>query len=176
MRADELGHAVLAPDGEAYSRVVETFGRGVLAADGVSIDRRKLAKEVFGKPDRLAALNEIVHPAVFAQEEAFMAAAAAADPHAITVVEAAILIETGRYKTYDKLIVVVCPEQQQLERALHRSGGTANRADIEARIGRNKPIEEKRRFADYVIDTSGSRELTAQQTRIVYEELRRIAG
>src|SRR4051812_46075743 len=113
IRADDLGHLVLAPEGEAYGQVVREFGSGILEQNTGQIDRAKLAAEVFGQPDRLALLNSIVHPAVFAREEAFAAAAAARDPQAIVVVEAAILIETGSYTKYDKLIVVACSEEQQ---------------------------------------------------------------
>ena len=174
--ADDLGHAVLAPGGEAYDAVVAEFGSPVLSDDGRSIDRRKLASAVFGNPEQLAKLNSVVHPAVFAREEAFTQSAAAADTHAIVVVEAAILIETGSYKKYDKLIVVVCSEDQQMERAMRRAGQSATPEDVRARIERQIPVNEKRKFADFVIDTSGTREQTAEQTRRVYEELRRIAG
>ncbi len=161
VRADDLGHQVLAPGGEAYDAVLAAFG---------TVDRRALAAEVFDKPDRLALLNSIVHPAVHAREEAFAQAAAAEDPRAIVIVEAAILIETGSYRRYDKLIVVVCSEAQQFERAMHRDG--IAREQVEARLRRQLPLDEKRKYADYVIDSSGSKEQTLEQTRIVYEELR----
>src|SRR3954454_7265015 len=102
VRADDLGHQILAPGGEAYDGVVRQFGAGILNPEG-AINRTKLAAEVFGEPEKLAALNALVHPAVFRREEEFVAAAAASDRHAIVVVEAAILIETGSYRRYDRL-------------------------------------------------------------------------
>ena len=110
------------------------------------------------------------HPAVIRREEEFIERVAAADPDAIVVVEAAILIETGSYRRFDCLILVVCPEEQQIERAMHRDGCT--RQEAEARLRRQMPIEEKRKFADFVIDTSGPKESTAEQARRVYEALR----
>lgn len=169
IRADEIGHEVLAPGGEAYDGVVARFGTDILKIDR-SIDRQKLASRVFGDTARLAALNEIVHPAVLHREEEFITAATAADPSAIVVVEAAILIETGSYRRYDRLIVVICREEQQMERAMQRSG--ALREDVEARLKRQMPLSEKRKYADYVIDSSGSKESTIEQTRHVYEALR----
>jgi dephospho-CoA kinase len=169
IKADELGHEVLEPGGEAYEGVVREFGSGILTADG-AIDRKRLAAEVFGKPDRLAALNRLVHPPVIRREQELMAEVAARHPEAITVVEAAILIETGSYKRFDKLILVVCSEAQQLERAMERDG--ADREEVLARIRRQMPLEEKRKFADYVIDTSGTKEDTLQQTRQIYSSLR----
>ncbi|MGH9674214.1 MAG: dephospho-CoA kinase [Bryobacteraceae bacterium] len=173
VRADELGHAVLAPDGEAFEGVVAEFGRGILNEDG-SIDRRKLAAQVFDNPERLAALNRLVHPPVERRERALMNAFAAREPDGIGVIEAAILVETGSYRKFDRLIVAVCGEDQQLERAMQRDGLT--REEALARLRRQMPLAEKARLADFVIDTSGSMEDTLRQTRSVYEELRRIAS
>ena len=155
IRADDLGHEVLAPDGEAYSAVVEAFGPGILDADG-QIERRKLAAHVFDDPERLDLLNSIVHPAVIRREEQFTETVSAKDPDAIVVVEAAILIETGSFRRFDCVIVVVCTPEQQMERAMHRDRGT--REEVEARLRRQMPVEEKRKYADYVIDTSGPKE------------------
>ena len=171
IQADELGHEVLAPGGEAYDAVVREFGRGILTADGL-IDRQQLASLVFGSPERLARLNGLVHPAVVRREEESIAAFVAREPRGIAVVEAAILIETGSYKRFDRIILVWCAEQQQVERALRRGG--AEEGDVRARISRQMPLEEKRKFADFVIDTSGGKQDTLRQARAVYEVLRRI--
>lgn len=176
IQADEIGHEVLAPNGEAYADVVREFGEEILAEDG-SIDRRRLAALVFADEAMLARLNAIVHPAVIRREENLTAQFFAREPHGIVVVEAAILIETGSYHRFDKLILVFCDREQQMERAMRREGSVET--DIRARIGRQMPLEEKRRYADFVIDTSGTKEDTLRQTGIVYgklldEELRRM--
>jgi dephospho-CoA kinase len=171
IQADELGHAVLEPGGEAYNAVVREFGREILTSDG-HIDRRLLAARVFGNPERLERLNALVHPPVVRREEEQIAEFAAREPHGIAVVEAAILIETGSYKRFDKLILVTCAEEQQLERALRREGAVAE--DVGARLSRQMPLAEKRKFADFVIDTSGEKPETLRQTRAVYEALRSI--
>ena len=82
-----------------------------------------------------------------------MAEFAAREPHGIAVVEAAILIETGSYRRFDRIILVTCMEEQQVERALRREGALL--ADVRARLSRQMPLAEKRKFADFVIDTSG---------------------
>ncbi len=170
IQADELGHAVLARGGEAYRPVVGEFGEGILDRTG-EIDRRALAAQVFGSPQRLERLNSIVHPHVIRKEEEAMAEFAAREPHGIAVVEAAILIETGSHKRFDKIILVTCAEEQQIERAMRR--GTV-REDVVARLNRQMPLAEKRKYADFVIDTSGAKEQTLEQTRAVFEALRRI--
>jgi dephospho-CoA kinase len=175
IQADELGHEVLAPNGEAYADVVREFGGEILAdgaGDSRDIDRRRLAALVFADASKLARLNAIVHPAVIRREEALMAEFFARQPHGIAVVEAAILIESGSYRRFDKLILVFCAQERQIERAMRREG--AVEADVRARIGHQMPLEEKRKYAGFVIDTSGTKEDTLRQTRTVYEELRRM--
>jgi dephospho-CoA kinase len=172
VRADELGREVLLPGGEAFEATVDEFGPDILSENG-QIDRKRLAAIVFGAPERLARLNAIVHPVVIRMEERLLSEAEAQDPHGIGIVEAAILIETGSYKRFDKLIVVYCQPEQQVERAVHRGGITPDEA--RARLSRQMPVEEKLRYADYVIDTSGAKENTVEQTKAVYESLRSLA-
>ena len=169
--ADELGRMALEPDGEARAPVIREFGRGILDERG-RIDRRKLAAEVFGDPDRLELLNGLVHPVVIRREEELIAQAAARDPNGIVVVEAAILIETGSWRRFDRLILAVCPLEAQVERAMNRDGIT--REQTLMRIARQMPLEEKRKYAHYVVDTSGAREDTYRQALAVFQSLRSI--
>jgi dephospho-CoA kinase len=171
IQADELGHEVLGSGGEAYEAVVKEFGSEILAGSG-EINRRALAARVFDAPERLARLNALVHPPVLRREEELIARFAEREPEGIAVVEAAILIETGSYHRFHRLILVTCAEEQQVERAMRREG--AVEADVRARISRQMPLDAKRKFADFVIDTSGSKEDTLRQTRAVYESLRRV--
>ena len=171
VQADELGHQVLAAGGEAYDDVVREFGGDILKTGG-EIDRHALAARVFGAPERLARLNALVHPSVLRREDALIAEFAAREPDGIAVVEAAILIETGSYKRFDRIILVTCSEEQQVERAMRRDGALLD--DVRARLGRQMPLDQKRKFADFVIDTSGEKEDTLRQTRAVYDALRRL--
>jgi dephospho-CoA kinase len=173
IQADELGHEALLQGGGAYEGVVREFGPGILAPGG-TIDRNKLAAEVFDKPERLALLNSLVHPPVIRREEELMAELAAADPHGIAVVEAAILIETGSYRRFDRLVLAVCSPEEQVRRAMERNGAT--RDQVLARIDRQMPLEDKRRYADYVIDTSGTKDDTLRQVGETYQKLRSIAS
>jgi len=169
IEADKLGHEVMMPGAEAYDAIVQEFGPQVLDSDG-RINRRKLSGIVWNDPERLGKLSSLVHPPVQVREEVRMAEIARTDPRAIVVVEAAILVETGRYKCFDRLIVVTCASEQQMERALER--GSYNKEEILARLNRQLPLAEKLRVADYVIDTSGAKEATLEQVRTVYDKLR----
>lgn len=166
--ADELGHKVLAPDGEAYALVVEEFGPAVLQPDG-AIDRRRLAAIVFHDPERLDRLNQLVHPAVLRHVDEQSLRIQTGHPDGIVVVEAAILIESGTHRRFDRIILAVCDTQQQVERAMRRDGLT--RGEVLARLQRQMPLEEKRKYAHYVIDTSGSKEETLRQVHRTYAAL-----
>lgn len=171
IQADELGHKVMEKGAEAYESILKEFGASILN-EAQEIDRRKLGAEVFANPDRLAKLNAIVHPAVRARSLELTEAFRQRDPGGIIVYEAAILVETGSFRDYEKLIVASCTEEQQVERALARDHFT--REEALNRLRRQMPLEEKVKYADYVIDTSGTKEHTLDQTRTVYASLRRL--
>jgi dephospho-CoA kinase len=172
IEADATGHEVLRPDGEAYAPVLAAFGTGILDAEG-RIDRPKLAAIVFGNPEKLARLNAIVHPAVRKRALDQLAEIGKRDPHAIAVYVAAILIESGAWREMDKMIIVSCARAQQIERAMQRPG--AIESGVLARLESQMPLEQKRTFANYVIETGGTKEDTLRQTAMVYRDLRRLA-
>lgn len=169
IRADDLGHEVLSANGAAYAGVLRQFGSDILKEDG-EIDRRRLGALVFGDPERLARLNELVHPHVFALQAERIAAWRRAEPRAIVVVEAAIMIETGSYTRYDTIVLAVCARETQIARAMRRDQLT--REEVEARLARQMPLEDKIAFARFVIDTDHTKEETTLRARQVYESLR----
>lgn len=169
--ADRLGHEVMAPGGPAYGPIVERFGAGILGEDG-AIDRKKLGAVVFGHEELLEQLNAIVHPAVFDRETAFLAEVSAKDQKAIVVLESAILIETGRYKAFDRLLLTTCAESLQVSRAMKRDG--LSRSEVLKRIRHQMPFDEKKKFAHFVIDTSGSKTQTAARVAAFFESLRNL--
>jgi len=175
IQADELGHQVIDQGGETYEAVVATFGKEILDPDG-TINRRRLAAIVFADhpdaPQQLAKLNALIHPHVKMREQSLRDAFAEQHPDGVAVTEAAILVETGSYKDYDRLIVAVCRPEQQIERAMERNG--ASRDEVLNRLRRQMPLDDKVKYADFVIDTSGSKENTLAQTRAVHEALRRL--
>jgi dephospho-CoA kinase len=169
IQADELGRTVIEPGGEAYDAVVREFGPESLNADG-RIDRRRLGAIVFSNPARLAQLNALVHPHVRARAQALAEGYFRDHPDGIVVTEAAILIETGSFRNYARLIVAVCRPEQQIERAMARDG--LSRQEVLDRLKRQIPLEEKVKYADYIVDTSGPKEQTRERTRVVYQSLR----
>ena len=166
--ADQIAHSVMEPNEPAYDDIVREFSAEVLATDS-TIDRAKLGAIVFADSLRRQRLNEIVHPRVIEKQNRLLAEAEASNPDGIAIIDAALMIESGGYKRFDKLIVVFCDRETQVERLMHRN--QISRADAERRIAAQMPSEEKRKYADYEIDTSGTKEATTERTKIVYEKL-----
>jgi dephospho-CoA kinase len=168
--ADAVVHRLLGPGSEVSREIGECFGEGVVAEDG-SIDRKALGAIVFADPEKREKLNAIVHPRVWSEIRRFFQEAERGGAK-LAVVDAALMVETGSYKTYDRIIVVHCRPEQQVERLMARD--RLSRAEAEKRIAAQMPIGEKRRYGDFLVDTSGS--LTETEARVdeLVEELRKI--
>jgi len=168
--ADKIAHSVMEPGRAAYNDLVKEFGEGILAADG-RIDRLKLGPIVFADAERRKRLNEIVHPRVIEEQNRLLAEAEARDPRGIAIIDAALMIESGGYKRFDKLIVVYCDRETQVARLMKRNQIT--REDAERRISAQMSSDEKRRYSDYEIDTSRTFDETRQHVVALYQQLRR---
>ena len=169
--ADKIAHSVMEPGRDAYRDIVQEFTDSVLSEDG-QIDRAKLGAIVFADAERRKRLNEIVHPRVIEEQNRLLGGAERADPDGIAVVDAALMIESGGYKRFDKLIVVYCDRETQINRLIGRNQIT--REDAERRVAAQMSSEEKRRYADYEINTAGTMEETRRRVTEVYNELRRL--
>jgi dephospho-CoA kinase len=169
--ADKIAHSVMEPGRPAYDDIVREFGESVLSADG-PIDRQKLGAIVFANEPRRRRLNEIVHPRVIEEQNELLQQAEAKNPDGIAIIDAALMIESGGYKRFDKLIVVYCDRQTQIERLMLRNKIT--REDAERRVAAQMSSDEKRAYADYQIDTSGTFDETRQRVVEVLEALKRL--
>ena len=172
--ADEVAHQVILPGEPAYRDIVEHFGIRILGDDS-AIDRQKLGTTVFGDERQRQRLNRIVHPRIHQELDRRLIRLqqeAGSEP-VLAIVDAALMVETGSYRKYDYVVVVSCRPQQQLERLLGRGGLT--RREAQARIDSQMSIEEKVRFADFVIDNSGDRARTRARTREVHRQLLKLA-
>ena len=160
----------MAPGGVAYADVVKAFGPSVLAPDG-SLDRKRLGDLVFADAEARARLNALVHPHV--REEEQRRAAAVGGPGTPVVTDAALLVEAGVHLRFHRLVVVHCPPEIQLRRLQERDG--LDRAAAEARLAAQMPIEDKRRFAHFEVDTSGGFVDSDRQADALAEKLRALA-
>jgi len=179
IQADAIAHDLMRPGAAVYEEVVRHFGREILNPDG-TVNRARLADAAFGAPggsnqlSRVEELNQIVHPAVIGRQDERMEEIGLGDPTAIAIVEAALILEAGAGKRFDKVIVVTCRTEQRAERWAQRMNVDLEtaRKEVARRMAAQLPDEEKIKAADYVIDNSGWLEETRKQVKQVYERLR----
>jgi dephospho-CoA kinase len=166
--ADETAREVVTIESPALRDVTAAFGTEILKSDG-TLDRSKLGALVFVDAARRATLNSILHPYIIARQDERLREWEALDPGGIAIIDAALMIESGGYKRFDKLIVVHCRADVQLERVMARN--QLSREEAARRIAAQMPQEEKKKFADYLIDTSEGFESARKRAGEVYEEL-----
>ena len=170
--ADEVAREVVRPGTAGLQAVVEAFGKEILESDG-TLDRSMLGAIVFTDADKRKQLNSILHPFIIAAQDEELAGLERKDPEGIAVVDAALMIESGGYRRFDKLIVVYCEPDVQLQRLVKRD--QLSLEDAQRRISSQMPQEEKKSYADFLIDTSGSFESTRQQVEDVFRQLKELS-
>lgn len=198
VQADRIAHSLMQPGEAVYNEVVRHFGCDILNSDG-SINRSKLAELAFGanslssnpaasnlveaslgnespvntQSARVEELNRIVHPAVLRRQEDWMNEIGRHDPHAVAIVEAALILEAGAARQFDRLIVVKCSEEQRIARfaARQKLNLEAAQKEVTRRMAAQLPEAEKIKAATYVIDNSGSLDQTRSQVRQLWGEL-----
>jgi dephospho-CoA kinase len=175
VEADRIAHDLMVPGQPVYNEVVRHFGGGILNPD-LSVNRAKLAEAAFGSPaspSRVQELNRIVHPAVIRSQEEWMEEMGRQDPHAVAIVEAALIVEAGAAKRFDRLIVVTCSDEQRIVRfaARQKLDLEAARKEVARRMAAQLSDAAKIKAADYVIDNSGTLDQTREQVRQVWEKL-----
>jgi len=167
--ADRAAREVVLPGMPAWERIVRIFGRDVLQPSG-EIDRERLGRLVFNDAKMRAMLEEVVHPEVVRHMEDRIVTIGTGSPDAVVILDVPLLIETGMQRGVNEVIVVYCPEDQQIRRLMIRD--SVNRDEALARVRSQLSIEEKRRFASMLIDNGGTREETRIQVISVFESLR----
>ncbi|KAB2370756.1 dephospho-CoA kinase [Actinomadura montaniterrae] len=168
--ADKIAREVVEPGTPGLAAVVAEFGADVLLPSG-ALDREKVGRIVFADPERLAALNAIVHPLVGERMQELMDAAPA---DAIVVYDVPLLAENGLAGMYDAVVVVDAPEETQLDRLTSRRGMTEE--DARARMANQATREQRRAVATHVIDNSGTLDDLKSQVDALWETLTRQAA
>lgn len=174
IQADQISHQLMQPGQPVHQEVVKHFGPGILNSDQ-TVNRPKLAEAAFS--GRIQELNQIVHPAVIQKQNEWMDEIGVREPHAIAIVEAALILEAGFGDDFDRLIVVTCREEQRVQRWAHRmkvDEETARR-EVVRRMAAQFTDEEKIRASDYVINNSGSLDETQKQVNEIYVQLKGLA-
>jgi dephospho-CoA kinase len=170
--ADQTAREVVMPGAPGLIAITEAFGDEILNPDG-TLNRKQMASVVFADEEKRQRLNHILHPYIIARQDEILNAWEAEDPKGIAIVDAALMIESGGYRRFNKLIVVHCRPEVQLERLLLRDKLSLEEA--QRRINSQMSQAEKQKYADYLIDTSDGFELTREQTLRLYDRLVRIS-
>ena len=167
--ADQTAREVVLPGTAGLAAITSEFGTEILNPDG-TLNRKALGAVVFADESKRQRLNNILHPFIIARQDEILREWEAENPHGIGIVDAALMIESGGYRRFDKLIVVHCRPEVQLERLMLRD--KLSREEAQRRIGAQMSQEEKMSYADYLIDTSDGFEPTRELTLRVYKELK----
>lgn len=165
--ADRIGHEVMEPGGPAHAQIVERFGGEVLAPDG-TIDRARMAERVFSDRVERQALESILHPRIVEEARRRLAELSGRRETALAVVEAALMVEAGTWRLYDRLVVVHAPLEDRVARMVLRG---LDPQQTRARIQAQMPLEEKVALADYPVDNGGSLERLQKQVSRLYSML-----
>jgi dephospho-CoA kinase len=160
------------PHKPAWSELIRAFGQEILQEDG-SIQRKKLADKVFVDPRQRKLLNQILHPRIKEEMDRRTKEIGEKDPQAIVVIDAPLMVELGDHREMDKLIVVTSTQTQQIERLKDRD--RTNTEEALRIVSSQMPLEEKLKFANYVIRNEGSMEETKKRAKEVYQELKKVA-
>ncbi len=172
INSDDIGRTLMQPGNVVYDRIVSGFGSEMVDDNG-QLDRVKLADIVFHNLEKLKHLNAIVHAPVLREIDRQVQLARRKDPNAVILVESAVLFEAGQNRRFDKMVVVWCNPEQQVERYVAKSRVSAE--DVQRRMDAQMPGEEKKRLADFVIDTSGPMEDSEKQSREIFTQLQTLA-
>ena len=168
LEADTLAHELQVPGQPAWKAIVSHFGEKILNPDK-TINRQALGAIVFSDAQERKFLNNLVHPMVMVQKKDLIKKINHKGRYKIFVSVAALTVEAGYAKSYDKIIVVHCDKQTQLKRLMERDN--ISRTKAAEKISSQMPSEKKLEYADYKIDTSGTLRETLDQAEKVYRSL-----
>ncbi len=165
--ADEIVRDIVKEGTPVWQEIVELFGRDVLKPNG-SIDRIKLGALVFRDEEKRRALENIIHPRVYTVIEDRIKEIQRNEADAIVVLDIPLLIETGYHKKVNKVVLVYVDRRIQLERLIERG---LSESEAEERINAQIPMEEKKAYADYIIDGSSRIEYLKSEVRRICNEI-----
>ncbi|MBA3769309.1 MAG: dephospho-CoA kinase [Blastocatellia bacterium] len=167
--ADNIARVAVERGTPGLERIVETFGTNIVTSDG-ELDRKKLGAIVFADAEKRAQLNAIVHPLVFDAQDRWIRSIYSEERNAIVVVDAALMIESGGYHRFNKIIVVWCDAAIQLQRLIERD--RLDTVTAKMRIAAQMSQDEKKQHADYLIETTHGFDAARIETERVVNELR----
>jgi dephospho-CoA kinase len=172
IHADLICRQLVAPDEPAWKEIVLKFGSEYLSSDN-TLNRSKLATEIFKSKSKRKVLEAILHHRVMAEEKKLYFEQKKNNPKAVVIIDSALLIESKNYKNVDKVIVVESSQELQIKRVVSRDGETLT--SVEKRLKIQMPLAEKLNYADYVLCNITDREQLKYQVHQLYLDLKNFA-
>jgi len=170
--ADEICRSLVEPGKPAWREIIDLLGNGILK-DDQTLDRRKIADIVFNDPENKKALEAILHPRVMEKEQAIYKDILKSDPGALVIIDATLLIESENYRKVDKVIVIACDEETQLHRIMDQN--KFSRQDAQRRLQQQMPLEEKIKFADYLLHNDSGLSELKEKVEALFHQLKQLA-
>lgn len=166
---DKISRDVVKPGKPAWQEVVNVFGKEVLNEDE-TLNRKKLGDIVFSDAEKRGKLEEIIHPKISAEKQRKISEIAKKDKQAIVIIDIPLLIETNKQDTVDKVVLVYTSSQGQIERLVKRDDFSLK--DAHKRLASQMPIENKKKFAHYVINNEGPLDKVQKEVKEIFQKLR----
>ena len=170
--ADLISRQLVEPGQPAWKEIVDEFGKEYFHHDQ-SLNRAKIASEVFQNDEKRSILEGILHHRVIAEEKKIYHSYHKIDSKAVVIVDAALLIESGNYKNMDRIVIVQCTEELQIRRVMECS--KKPHADVENRLKSQMPLKEKLKYADYILYNESNRDQLKSRVCRLYSELKNLA-
>ena len=170
--ADLISRQLVVPHQPAWEEIVDKFGNEYLNPDK-TLNRSKLAVEVFQSDKKRHALEVILHHRVIAEEKKIYSDHQKIDPEAVVIIDSALLIESQNYKNVAKVIIVQSTQELQIQRVMNRDG--ESRASVKNRLKSQMSLEQKLNYADYILDNTSSRDQLKSQVYRLYTEFKSLA-
>jgi len=170
--ADLISRQLVVPHQPAWEEIVDKFGDEYLNSDK-TLNRSKLAVEVFQSDKKRHSLEVILHHRVIAEEKNLYLDQKNIDPEAVVIIDSALLIESQNYKNVAKVIIVQSTQELQIQRVMSRDG--ESRASVKNRLKSQMSLEEKLNYADYILDNTKERDLLKSQVHRLYSEFMSLA-
>jgi len=170
--ADKICRQLVKPGKPAWKEIFDTFGSEYFNPDD-SLKRKKLADLIFENNNKRIALEEILHPRVIVEEKVRYQSYQKINPNAVVIIDAALLIESGNHKTTDRVIVIRSNEELQIQRVIKRSA--ESRESIKKRLEQQMPLEEKLKYADYILYNESDQKYLKKQVLFLYLELLKLS-
>ena len=170
--ADLISRQLVEPGQPAWKEIVDEFGKEYFN-DDQSLNRAKIASEVFRNDEKRSILEGILHHRIIAEEKKIYHSYHKIDSKAVVIVDAALLIESGNYKNMDRIVIVQCTEELQIRRVMECS--KTPHADVKNRLKSQMPLKEKLKYADYILYNESNRDQLKSRVCRLYSELKNLA-